>query len=117
MLHTRPVRQLAGAIMGFALCVSSGAAAAAPLAPSLSPLVALSAFGTPASASAVRPSVPMPSAATLPMSAAAVQGGVDPSDPPLLFVLLGLAGFVALAALLLHDDDDGDIELPGISPD
>lgn len=119
MLHKRPVNRLAGAIIGLALCVSSTAVAAATPSQSVSPMVALSALGTPASASAVRPMLPAPSAATLPMSAAAVQGELDASDPPVLLVLLGLAAFVGLTALVLSsiDDDDGDIDLPGMSPD
>lgn len=118
MLSARPAKQFAAVLTGFALCVSSTAAGAATTpASTISPLVALSAFGTQASANAVRPVVPMSNAAALPMTAAAVQGEYDADDPPLLFIVLGLAAFIALAVLLLKDDEDGDIDLPGISPD
>ena len=68
-----------------------------------------------------------PSAASLPMTAAAVQDAdTYDSGPPgigLLGVLGGLALFVGLAALILgNGDDDGEINLPPsdnppISPD
>ena len=121
MLHNGPVKKLAGAMIGLALCVSSTAAgAAATPSSALSPLVALSAFGTHASASAVRPMVPVSSAASLPMSAAAVQG--DPyarrDGVGLLPVLLGLALIIGVFVLILsNDDEEGNIELPGLSPD
>jgi hypothetical protein len=114
MLHNRPVKQLAGAIIGFALCVSSTAAgAAATPSPSISPLVALSAFGTPASASAVRPVMPVSNALTLPMAAAAVQGDPyeDGTGPGLLPALLVLGLFAVAVVIILSNDDDGEINL------
>jgi len=85
-------------------------------------MVALSAFATPLSASAVSPTINHLRAASLPMTAAAVQdadtydGG--PSGIGLLGVLAGLAIFVGLTALILGDgDDDGEINLPPLSPD
>lgn len=128
MLSSRPLKQSAGALMGIALCVSSTAAGAAatpvlPVAP-INPMVALSAFATPLSASAVRSTV-NPSAASLPMTAAVVQDTDDYDDGPsgigLLGVLAGLALFVGLTALILGSgDDDGEINLPldpPVSPD
>ena len=83
-------------------------------------MVALSAFATPLSASAVRSTV-NPSAASLPMTAAAVQDADYDSGPSgigLLGVLAGLAIFVGLTALILgNGDDDGEINLPPVSPD
>jgi len=123
MLSVRPAKQFAGAMMGIALCVSSTAAGAAAtpassLAP-MSPLVALSAFATPLSASAVSSTLNQPSAASLQMSAAAAQGAPDGYEQPVLPVLLALAGFLALTALVLSGDEDGDIDLPlpPMSPD
>jgi hypothetical protein len=108
--------------MGLALCVSSTAAgAAATPAPSVSPLVALSAFGTSASASAVRPVVPMANAATLPMTAAALQGDYDDrrgaGDWVPLLIFLG--AFVAVMIFVLSDDDGGHIDIgqEPVSPD
>jgi hypothetical protein len=113
--------------MGIALCFSSTAAGAAatpalPVAP-ISPIVALSAFATPLSANAVRSTVKS-SAASLPMTAAAVQDAdTYDSGPPgigLLGVLAGLAVFVGLTYLILgNGDDDGEINIPQepVSPD
>ena len=125
MLSSRPGKQLAGALIGLALCVSSTAAGAATAKPStqISPLVALSAFGTSASASAVRPAVSQPSAANLQMTAAAVQGSpayaYEESRASLLPVLIGLAVFVAWTIYILTRDEDGEIRLPTdpVSPD
>ena len=118
-MSSRLAKQTAAAVMGFVLCMSSTVASAATTPPSsISPLMALSAFGTPASASAVRPVVPMSNAATLSMTAAAVQGEYDEADPSIWIIGLGLAAFVALIVLVIMDDDeDGDIDLPGMSPD
>jgi len=113
MLSSRPVKLIAGVFTGLALCVSSTAAGAATTSPSsISPLVALSAFGTPASASAVRPVVPVPNAATLPMMAAVVQGD-DDDDGRIgwLPALLGLGLFVGLAVVILNDNDGGHIRI------
>ena len=134
-----PSRRIVGALLGCALCFSSTAAGAASTvsAPSLSPLVALSAFGTQASASAVcaagaasvsaaqapaagcvLPVVdappPSPAPATTPSFTPAVEsrGGIG-----LVPILIGAAVLAGLAALLLlngdGDDDDGD----QVSPD
>lgn len=120
MSYSRPVKQFAGVIMGLALCVSSTAAGAATTpTTSISPLVALSAFGTQASASAVRPAIQAPSAASLQMSAVAVQGNYDDNGGMgWLPALLGLALFIAVVVVILNDDDDGRIDLrPPVSPD
>ena len=122
MLSSRPAKQLAGAVMGLALCVSSTAAgAAATPSSSISPLVALSAFGTATSASAVRPVVPMANAATLPMTAAAVQGDYDDrrGAPNWVPLLIFLGAFVAVMIFVLSDDDGGHIDIGGepVSPD
>jgi hypothetical protein len=122
MLHSRRVKQIAGAVMGLALSISSTAAGAATAQPlPISPLVALSAFGTPASASAVRPVVPVSNAATLPMSAVAVQGDYDDrrgisSWVPLVIIL---GAFVAVMIFVLSDDDGGHIDFgeDPVSPD
>lgn len=122
MLSSRPAKQFAGFLMGLTLCVSSTAAGAATTSTtSISPLVALSAFGTPASASAVRPVVPMANAATLPMTAAAVQGDYDnrrgASDWVPLLILLG--AFAGVMVFILSDDNDGHIRIGDepVSPD
>lgn len=144
MLHNRPVKKLSGAVIGLALCISSTAAgAAATPASSISPLVALSAFGTQASSSAVcaaalQGTTVLAAAAQAPApGTGCVLPAVDapvpvaqPAPPPppvyaaveqpsfgLLPVLLGLAAIAGIAALLLSDDEDGDIDLPGASPD
>ncbi len=120
MSYSRPVKQFAGVIMGLALCVSSTAAGAATTpASSISLLVALSAFGTQASASAVRPVIQAPSAATLQMTTAAVQGDYDDDRGGMgwLPALLGLALLIAVVVVILNDDDDGRIDLrPPVSP-
>lgn len=145
MLHKRPVKQAAGALIGLALCVSSTAAGATVVpTSSISPLVALSAFGTQASSSAVCAAA-LQGATTVAAAAQASAPGTgcvlpvvdapvpvaQPAPPPplpvyavaeepgfgLLPVLLGLAAIAGIAALVLSDDDDGDIDLPGLSPD
>ena len=127
--------KLTGAAVAIALCASPtlAAAAAVPAQP-LSPLVALSAFGSQASAQAV-----CGSAAATAAGAAAVQGqpgcvlpAVDAPPPPpvgetppiqpaaapggfsISPVLLGLVGIAALAALIAAggDDSDADPESP-----
>ena len=142
MLHNRPVKKLAGAVIGLALCISSTAAGAA-VAPtsSISPLVALSVFGTQESSSTVCAAA-LQGATTIAAAAQAPGAGcvlpvvdapvpvAQPAPPPppyyaaveqpnfgLLPVLLGLAAIAGIAALVLSNDGDGDIDLPGISPD
>ena len=123
MLSSRPVTQFAGAIMGIALCVSSTAAGAAATPASsvapISPLVALSAFGTPLSASAVRSTVNQPSAVSLQMTAAAAQGDpyAEGRPVPTLAVLLGLAVFAGWMVFILTRDGNNEIILPQLSPD
>jgi hypothetical protein len=140
MLSSKPSRQIVGALLGCALCFSSTAAGAATTAsiPSINPWVALSAFGTPASASAVcvagaatisaaqapaagcvlpvvdlpppAPIAPAPTPAFVP---AAERGGIG-----ILPILAGLAVIAGIAALLLlngDDDDNDDNEVP-VSP-
>lgn len=144
MLYNQALKKLAGGFVGVALCVSStvaGAAVTPP--PSISPLVALSAFGTQASSSAVCATAlqgttaiaaaaqgPAPApGCVLPVVDAPVPVAQSAPPPPpvyaaveqpsfgLLPVLLGLAAIAGLAALLLADDDADDIDLPGASPD
>jgi len=118
MLSSRPIKQVAGVLMGFALCVSSTVASAATApAPTLSPMVALSAFGTPASASAVRPVVHVPNAANLQMSAAAVQGDDEGGYSNLIPMLLVLGIIAGASVIVLTRNGNGDIHLPGMSPD
>ncbi len=125
----RSKKSFIGAAAAIALCFSptmSHAATAA--APSLNPLVAVSVFGTPASAQAVCGNAS--GAATAAGAAAVAQGqtgcvlpAVDPAAPPvtevpppavarggfnLMPILLGLLGIAALAALIASGNDDSD---------
>ena len=142
MLSLAPTKQIAGALMGLALCVSSTAAGAATTAvPSISPLVALSAFGTAQSSSAICATTVQGAAITTAAAQAAPGAGcvlpvvdqpvpvaqttsaahvpvVEPGGIGLLLpVLGGLALFAALSALVLSGDEDGDINFPPVSPD
>ncbi|HMI40526.1 MAG TPA: hypothetical protein VK485_04785 [Sphingomicrobium sp.] len=90
----------------------------------VSPMVALSAFGSPLSASAVRPAIHVPSAANLQMSAAAtaaaVQGDYDNrsgvSDWVPLLIILG--AFVGVMVFILSDDNGGHVRVgQSVSPD
>jgi hypothetical protein len=130
------MKSLIGAAAAFALCFSPTMAHAATAAatPSLNPLVAVSVFGTPASAQAVCGNA---SGAAAAAGAAAVAQGqtgcvlpaVDAPPPPVSAVppaepvsrgfgiapiLLGLLGLAALAALIAtsDDDDDDDVDVP-----
>jgi hypothetical protein len=122
----------AGSVAAFALCMSSTMASAAPLSgiQSISPLVAISVFGTQASAQEVCNSATAAAAAG---AAAVAQGqagcvlpATDPAAPPVVSeplppppppssggwgmtpILLGLVGIAALAALIASSNDDSD---------
>ena len=143
MLQNKPVKQIAGAIVGLALCVGSTAAGATatPASP-ISPLVALSAFGTQASSSAVCATAVQGTAAVAAVAQAPAPGAgcvlpvmdtavpvAQPTAAPIyaavqqptfgvLPILLGLAALAGIAALVLSDDSDGHINLrPPSSPD
>lgn len=126
------IKPFAGAVTALALCLSPTMAAAATTAPvqSISPLVAVSVFGTQASAAAVC----NPATAAAAAGAAAVAQGqagcvlpatdlpppvaqiVPPPPPPsygiggfgIAPVILGLLGIAALAALIASGNDDSD---------
>ncbi|MDQ3144813.1 MAG: hypothetical protein M3Q57_08050 [Pseudomonadota bacterium] len=133
------IKSLTGAALGVALCVSSTAASAAALPQSsISPLVALSAFGTQSSSSAVCAAgvgsagavaaagqalvVPATQGCVLPMIDQPVVPVVQNVPPPVyvppavvasqglgfLPLIAGLALVAGLAALLLSNDDDDD---------
>ena len=141
------VRPMAGVVVGMALCFSSTVASAAsvpatraPLAPSISPFVALSAYGTMQSreavcatavgaagvAAAAEGQTPA-QGCVLPVLDPAAPVVVDTAPPPPVAVapagfglgmgalLAGLALVAGLAAVLLSGNDDDD-RLP-ISPD
>ncbi len=115
------------------LATASVASAAAPAAGSVSPLVALSAFGTPQSAAAVSQSVAKPqlvalagtqapSGASYAMSTAAMaqDDRYDDDDDAGYLPLLIAIGAIALIFIIFHDeffDEGGEINLPlPISP-
>lgn len=125
------MKPFAGAGAALALCMSPTMAAAATSAPvqSISPLIAVSVFGTQASAQEVC----NPATATAAAGAAAVAQGTTgcvlpatdapppvpenvPSPPPVATgggigiapVILGLLGIAALAALIASSNNDGD---------
>ena len=121
----------AGSAAALALCMSSTMASAAPLTgiQPISPLVAVSVFGTQASAQEVCNSATAAAAAG---AAAVAQGqagcvlpATDPAAPPVVSepgpppppasggwgitpILLGLAGIAALALLIASSNDDSD---------
>lgn len=119
-----------GAVAAFALCLSPtmAHAATAVATPSLNPLVAVSVFGTPASAQAVCGNASGAAAAAGAATVAQGQTGcvlpaVDPAPPPvvegpppvagpggfsLMPILLGLIGIAALAALIASGNDDSE---------
>jgi hypothetical protein len=125
------MKSLTGAIAALALCFSPTMAHAATAAPaqSLNPLIAVSVFGTPASAQAVCGNA---SGAAAAAGAAAVAQGqtgcvlpavdappvavseVPPAVVPtsrgfgIAPILLGLLGIAALAALIASGNDDSD---------
>ena len=123
------MRMFAGAAAAFALCVSPTMAAAATTAPvqSISPLVAVSLFGTQASAQEVCGNAATAAAAAGAATAAQGQTGcvlpatdVPPPPPPeaapppppqttgfgISPVILGLLGIAALAALIALGNDE-----------
>ena len=139
MLSSRPSRQIVGALLGCAICFSSTAAGAATtqtMRP-INPWVALSAFATPASASAVCAAGAASVAAVQSPAAGCVLPVVDLPPPvpaaPLatptvvpvgesrgigmLPILAGLAAIAGITALLLIDGDDDDDDEEPISPD
>jgi hypothetical protein len=140
MLSSRPAKQTAGALMGFAICASSTAATAATTSPvsSISPLVALSAFSATGSGSvicAAAGAAAVSAAAeaapgtgcVLPVVDQPVPAPVQPAPasyvppPPhagigLLPLFGGLAAIVALAGLLMSGHHNGDIDLPLLGP-
>ncbi len=130
-------KKLTGAGVALALCASPTMAAAAtstPVAP-LNPLVAVSVFGTQASAQTVCTSAANTAAAAGAAAAAQGQTGcvlpaVDTAPPPppaagppppqvsgfgISPVILGLLGIAALAALIASGGDGDDNETP-VSP-
>ena len=142
MLSSSPAEKVVGALLGFAICVGSTAASAATTAPvpSISPMVALSAFAAAGSgnilcATAVQGAATVSAAAQAAPGSGCVLPIVDQPVPVaqqvapeayvpapqgrigLLPLLGGLAAIVGLAALLMINDNDGEIRLPPISPD
>ena len=125
----RSMRSLTGAAAALALCISpTMATAATTTAPAMNPLVAVSIFGTQASAQEVCAN-PATAAAAAGAAAAAAQGqtgcvlpatDAPPPLPPeaaplprtsgfgISPVLLGLLGLAALAALIASGNDDSD---------
>ena len=124
----RHIGSLAGAAAAFALCCSPTMATAATTAPiqSVNPMVAISIFGTPASAQAVCGSAASSAAGAAAATAAQGQPGcvlpavdapppvVDVAPPPpvprgigIMPILLGLLGIAALAALIASGNEDG----------
>jgi hypothetical protein len=124
MLHNGLVKHFAAALIGVSLCVSSTVASAAPAASAVqvSPMVALSAFGSPVSASAVRPMMHVPNAANLQVSAAATAAAVQDdfdngvSDWVPLSIILG--AFVGVMIFVLSSDNHGHVRVgQSVSPD
>jgi hypothetical protein len=133
-MQLRRMKLVIGSAVAIALCASPTMAAAATSAPvqSLSPLVAVSVFGTQASAQTVCTQAASAAAAA---GSAAVQGQTGcvlpatdaPPPPPLEAapppahgfgispVILGLLGIAALAALIASGGDDDNGEAP-VSP-
>ena len=123
--------------VAFALCASpalASASAVATPAPAISPMVALSIFGSQASVAALCGSSATATAASAAATAQAPAGGcvlpVVDAPPPLPVaqapfvpapasggfgltpILLGLAGIAILAALILSQNDDNDNDPP-----
>ena len=134
-MHRRGIsRKLAGMAAAIALCATPTIAHAstAASAQSISPLVALSVFGTQASAQAVCGTASTAAAGTAAATAAQTPPGcvlpaVDAPPPPvgetppispaasprgfgISPILLGLIGIAALAALIAAGNDGGDNE-------
>lgn len=132
------LKSIVATATALALCATPTMAAATPAAPvqSLNPLVAVSLFGTQASAQTVCTQTASAAAAA---GSAAVQGQtgcvlpvVDAPPPapqveavaaPVHYgfgispVLLGLLGIAALAALIASQSDDNNSNSPPVSPD
>ena len=111
------IKTLAGAVVALALCASPtmAAAATASAVQPISPLVAVSAFGTQASAQTV--SMQTASAAVAADAAAAAQD--DPgtaSDFGINWILLGLGAFFFVAGVVTLFDDDDDNDFVPVSP-
>ena len=124
----KPMKSIAGAAAAIALCVSpTMATAATSAAPTVNPLVAVSIFGTQASAQQVCANPATAAAAAGAAAAAQGQAGcvlpatdAPPPPPPeaaplpratgfgIAPVLLGLLGIAALAALIAGSNDDSD---------
>jgi hypothetical protein len=123
-----PMKSLAGVAAAFALCASptmASAATSATIQP-LNPLVAVSIFGTQASAQTVCTEAASSAAAAGAAVAAQGQAGcvlpaVDTPPPPPVVepvphaggfgispVILGLLGIAALAALIIAGNDDSE---------
>jgi hypothetical protein len=123
MARHNSIRSVAIAIAGSSSLAMASVASAAPT--RVSPLVALSVFGTPQSAAAVSRAGAVgpqlaPSAAPYAMSTAAmVQDDRYDRDPNYLPLLVAI-GAMALIVLIFHDeffDEGGEIRLPiPISP-
>ncbi len=111
-----------GAAAALALCMSPTMAAAATSAPvqSINPLIAVSVFGTQASAQQVRANIAT-AAATAGVAVAAQGQDTPPAEPPpasvrepgpsgigISPVILGLIGIAALAALIASSNNDSD---------
>ena len=129
MLYSQPVKHFTAALIGVSLCLSPTVASATPVASAapVSPMIALSVFGSPISASAVRPVVHAPTAANLQMSTAAtaaavqddnVSGGGAPGWVPL--AIFGVA-FLAVMYFIVKNDNGGHVHVrptpPPVSPD
>ena len=133
-----PLNQFAAATAAFALCISPTMATAATTAHQpVSPLVAVSIFGTQASAQAVCSQAASAAAAAGTAAAAQEQTGCvlpatdvpppvgeAPVPPPLLpgtnfgvnWLLLGLGALAAIAGLSTLFDDDDDVDITPVSP-
>ena len=114
-----PIKKLAGAAVALVLCASPSMASAATRSPvqPINSLVAVSAFGTQASAQAVSSQV----ASAAATAEAAVAAQDDPAMGPdygINWILAGLGAFFFLAGIYtLFADDDDDHEFVPISPD
>ncbi len=133
-------KKFVGTAAAILLCLSptmARAATATPAPPQINPLVALSALGSPASATALCGASTTAAAGAAAVSQAqpgCVLPLVDQAPPPpmpqavpppppvgggfgISPIILGLLGIAALAALLLLSDDDDDDDDEPISPD
>lgn len=132
LMYLLSIRIFAGSAAAFALCMSPTMAAAATSAPahSISPLVAVSVFGTQASAQEVcNPAIGAAAAGAAAVAqgqAGCVLPATDAPPPPVVSeappplpptsggglgmtpILLGLLGLAALAALIASGNEDSD---------